>query len=76
MTPTITFKNRDDFNEVSGWTFTPGDVIDIGYSDMIIFFKDNKTLREWEGCILWNHIREENLIIEFKESEKEQNSWE
>ena len=62
--PFIQFKNRDDFNTVSDWNFTLGDVIDINYSEMIIFFKDDKTLTEWEGCILWNHIREENLIIE------------
>ena len=62
--PFIQFKNRDDFNVVSDWNFTLGDVIDINYSEMIIFFKDNKALTEWEGCILWNHIREENLIIE------------
>ena len=33
------------------------------FSNMTIIFKDNKTLDEWFGCILWNHIKEENLII-------------
>lgn len=62
--PSIRFKKREDFNEVSSWKFTEGDVIDICYSDMIIYFKDIKTLRGWEGCILWNHIKEDNLIID------------
>lgn len=62
--PSIQFKNRDDFNTVSDWEFTLGDVIDMNFSEMIIFFKDNETLTEWEGCILWNRIKEENLIIE------------
>ena len=60
----IQFKNIDDFNEVSGWDFADGDVIDMNFAEMIIVFKDDETLTEWEGCILWNHIREENLIIE------------
>lgn len=74
MKPYITFKNREQFNEVSNWVFTPGDVVDIGYSDMIIIFKDNKKLKEWEGCILWNHIKEEDFYIELDESESELNS--
>ena len=68
MKPTITFKNRDQFNRVSDWIFAPGDIIDICYSDMIIIFKDDKTLIEQLGCIVDN-ILEEDLIIELDESE-------
>lgn len=63
--PFIEFKVREDFDKVSSWEFTPGDIIDISFSNMTIIFKDNKTLDEWFGCILWNHIKEENLIIEY-----------
>lgn len=76
MKPTITFKNREQFNDVSDWIFGPDDVMDIGYSDMIIMFKDNKTLRVWEGCILWNHIKEEDYTIDLDETEHTQNSQE
>lgn len=63
--PFIEFKLREDFDEVSSWEFTPGDVIDISFSNMTIIFKDNKTMDEWLGCIIWNHIKEEDLIIEY-----------
>jgi hypothetical protein len=63
--PFIEFKLREDFENVSSWEFTPGDVIDISFSNMTIIFKDNNTLDEWFGCIIWNHIKEENLIIEY-----------
>ena len=63
--PFIEFKVRDDFDKVCSWEFTPGDVIDISFSNMIIIFKDDKTLDEWLGSILWNHIKEEDLIIEY-----------
>lgn len=63
--PFIEFKVREDFDKVSSWEFTQGDIIDISFSNMTIIFKDNNTLDEWLGCILWNHIKEENLIIEY-----------
>ena len=75
MKPFITFKNREDFNEVSSWIFAPGDVIDIGHSEMVIIFKDNKTLRDWEGCILWNHIKEDNFTVELEDQDDEEDSW-
>lgn len=59
----IQFKNEKDFEEVSNWVFTPGDVIDISFPEMSIHFKDDETLETWYGCILWNHIKDENLII-------------
>lgn len=63
--PFIEFKVRDDFDKVSSWEFAPNDVIDISFSNMIIIFKDDKTLDEWLGCILWNHIKEEDLTIQY-----------
>lgn len=59
----IQFKRQEDFDKISSWEFTKGDVIDISYSEMSIHFKDDETLESWYGCILWNHIKDENLII-------------
>lgn len=62
--PSIRFKKREDFNEVSSWEFDCDDVIDICYSDMIIYFKDDDSLRSVYFCILMNHILDENLEID------------
>ena len=53
----IKMKNREDFNRVTDWKeLEDFDIVDIGYSDMILVFDNEENRDDVGGMILWNHM--------------------